>query len=90
MIVTDQEILEAVGRPIEIRHGSDGGKCIEITAAPPRELWKHGTEEAARAGLLTALAARAIGYSTITFRVWPETGSRPDGKWSGYARASFS
>lgn len=90
MIITEEEILEAVGRPIGILRASQGDKCVEITAAPPRQLWKHETEEAARAGLLAAISARAIGYSTISFRIWPETGSRPDGKWSGYARASFS
>lgn len=89
--VTHEEIVAAVGRPIAIQNGEqgDGIRYFEFTASPDRGLWKCHSEEEARAGLLAEIAKRAEGKARVIFRVWPETGGRPDGKWGGYARARF-
>ena len=88
MIISEDEILEAVGHPVTISRVDSLGSGIhfaEVTGTS-RGLWKHASEEDAKADLLAEIARRAKDSTTIIFRVWPETSTRADGKASGYTR----
>lgn len=91
MQITEHEIRQAVGHHVIIQMSkpTDGGKFVEVTDTPGH-LWKCDTEEEAKKKLLEEIARRAADCKVIIFRIWPESGSRPDGKCSGYTRANFS